>query len=252
MSVFTPIFIATIPILMGTAFAGKNAAVVFEENTGVSGSYQGYMLVGALLFQLVSNTLWNFSFWLRREQMTGTLESGVYLVPTSKFWLILGSSLYVLVRNSVSFILALFLGIFIFSIQLTEFLSVTIFIAIFSLILGLPPLIGLALLVGSFILKFKEVGSFINLLNWIISFLMGVFFPITLFPAGLKIIAYLFPPTWTTNEIRNALYGVEGFIGLWEDFIVSFGFALIVPLIAFYLFYRTENSILSNQGVGQY
>jgi ABC-2 type transport system permease protein len=237
---------------MGTAFAGENATTIFQENTGTTGSFHGYMLVGALLFGLVSNTLWNFSFWLRREQTTGTLESGVYLVPTSKFWLILGSSLYVLVRNSVSFILALLIGLVIFSIPLSDYLSETIFLAIFALILGMPPLIGLALLLGAFVLKFKEVGAFVDMVLWIISFLMGIFFPVILFPPAIKFIALLFPPTWTANEIRGFLYNADQFVGFWEDFLISFGFALVIPLIAFYLFYRTEKGILGNQGVGQY
>ena len=90
------------------------------------------------------------------------------------------------------------------------------------------------------------------MIQWIISFFMGVFFPITLLPAVLKIIAFLFPPTWTANEIRVFLFDAQEFFGFWTDFLVSFGFALVIPFIAFFLFYRTENRILSNQGVGQY
>ncbi|MHA2339276.1 MAG: hypothetical protein ACXACX_18355 [Candidatus Hodarchaeales archaeon] len=48
MSVISPILFAMIPILMGTAFAGENATTIFQENTGTTGSFHGYMLVGAL------------------------------------------------------------------------------------------------------------------------------------------------------------------------------------------------------------
>ena len=253
MSVLTPILVAAIPILLGHAIGGSNAIQNFSSNAQVSaGSLQGYMLIGALLFQLVSNSLWNFGFWLRREQQTGTLESGVYLVPTGKVWLIIGSSLYVLVRNAVSFVLALVLGVIVFSLAFNEFLSTTLFLGILFLLLGLPPIIGLALVLGAIVLRFKEVGTLIELMQWVISFFMGVFFPVTVFPPLLRLVTDFFPPAWTTNEIRAALYQAPYFLSLWQDIIVSIGFAFIVPIIALVWFSKVEKSVLASDGVGKY
>lgn len=253
MSVLTPILVAAIPILLGRAIGGTSAIQNFSNNAHVSaGSLSGYMLIGALLFQLVSNSLWNFGFWLRREQQTGTLESGVYLVPTGRVWLILGSSLYVLIRNAVSFILALVLGVIVFSIAFNEFLTTTLFLGILFLLLGIPPIIGLALLFGAIILRFKEVGTLIELMQWIISFFMGVFFPIAAFPPLLNFIAHFFPPAWTTNDIRAVLYQGQYFLGLWQDIVVSIGFAFIIPVIALVWFSKVEKGVLISDGVGKY
>lgn len=255
MSIVTPIMIAAIPILMGQAIAGspEKAAQIFQTTTHTSaGSYQGYMLIGALLFQLVSNSLWNFGFWLRREQMTGTLESGVYLVPLGRNWQIIGSSFYTIARNSVSFIIALVLGTVIFSIQVGTFLQSTIILGLLFLIIGIVPIMALALLFGAVILKFKEVGSLIELMQWVVSFLMGVFFPVTILPTVLYVITLLFPPTWTANGIRTALYGAPAFIGVWQDLLVSFGYMLIVPFIALYWFSKVEKNVITKDGVGKY
>ena len=255
MSIVTPIMIAALPILMGQAIAGSpaQAASTFEASTHTSAnSYQGYMLIGALLFQLVSNSLWNFGFWIRREQTTGTLESGIYLIPLDKTWLVIGSAMYTIARNSVSFVIALILGTIIFSIQINTFLGPTIWLGLLFLILGIVPIIGLSLLFGAFILKFKEVGSFIDLMQWVVSFLMGVFFPVTILPAALYIVALLFPPTWTANGIRTALYNAPPFISLWQDLLVSFGWTLIIPFIALYWFSRVEHNVLKTDGVGKY
>lgn len=255
MSILMPIMLAAIPILMGSAIAGSpaKATQVFQSTTHTSaGSYQGYMLIGALLFQLVSNSLWNFGFWLRREQMTGTLESGVYLVPLGKGWLVLGSALYVVARNAVSFIIALVLGVIIFSIQINTFMNVTLLLGILFLILGIIPIIGLSLLFGAVVLKFKEVGSLIDVMQWIVSFLMGVFFPVTILPAILFVVALLFPPTWTANGIRMALYNAPAFIGVWQDLLIQFGYTLIIPFIALYWFGRVERNVLKTDGVGKY
>ena len=255
MSIITPIMIAAIPILMGQAIAGNpvKASEVFQSTTHTNASsYQGYMLIGALLFQLVSNSLWNFGFWLRREQTTGTLESGVYLVPLGRSWLVLGSSLYVIARNSVSFVLALIIGVIIFSIQVGTFLQSTLILGLIFLLLGIVPIIGLSLLYGAVILKFKEVGSLIDLMTWTASFLMGVFFPVTVLPAILYVLALLFPPTWTANGIRTALYGAPAFIGVWQDLLISLSYALIIPFIALYWFGRVERNVIKADGVGKY
>lgn len=255
MSIVTPIVIAALPILMGTAIAGSPQAAesVFQSTTHTNGAaYQGYMLIGALLFQLVSNSLWNFGFWLRREQTTGTLESGIYLVPLGKSWQVLGSALYTVARNSVSFVIALVLGVFIFSIQLGTFLQPTLILGLAFLFLGIVPIIGLSLLFGALILKYKEVGSFIELMQWVVSFLMGVFFPVTILPFAIYIIALVFPPTWTANGIRTALYGAPAFIGWWQDLLVSFGYTLIVPVVALYWFGKVERNVLKNDGIGKY
>ena len=240
---------------MGTAKAGSPQAAesVFQSTTHTSGgAYQGYMLIGALLFQLVSNSLWNFGFWLRREQTTGTLESGIYLVPLGKSWQVLGSALYTVTRNSVSFVIALVLGVFIFSIQLGTFLQPTLILGLAFLFLGIVPIIGLSLLFGALILKYKEVGSFIELMQWVVSFLMGVFFPVTILPFAIYIVALIFPPAWTANGIRTALYGAPAFISWWQDLLVSFGYTLIVPVIALYWFGKVERNVLKTDGIGKY
>jgi ABC-2 type transport system permease protein len=247
--------IAALPILMGTAIAGdgQSAGNIFNSNANIkTGEFQGFLLIGALMFQLVSNTLWNFGFWLRREQTTGTLESGVYLVPTSKFYLVTGSALYVLVRNSISFVLALVLGVIIFSIQANYFLQSTIFLGIFFLLIGLPPLIGLSLLFGSLILRFQEVGVFIELIQWILGLLMGIFFPISVLPLFIKVFSFLIPLSWTLNEIRAVLFQSDFFVTFWIDLIISLGYMIIVPIIAFILFYKVEKGILLTSGVGKY
>src|SRR3972149_6057029 len=96
---------------------------------------------------------------------------------------------------------------------------------------GLLPLYGLTLLFGALVMKVKEANALISLMQWGVSFLMGVFFPIAVFPPLLKAIALLFPPTWMTNGVRSALLGVGYFFGAWyRDLAVLWAFLLVAPL----------------------
>ena len=90
MDISIPIVFAAMPVLLGIAFAGSSAMaqVNFDANLNdLTGSgtmqFEIYMLVGANVFMIVANSLWQVGFWIRRERMTGTLES-IYLTPTSK------------------------------------------------------------------------------------------------------------------------------------------------------------------------
>ncbi|HUF38277.1 MAG TPA: ABC transporter permease [Anaerolineales bacterium] len=248
MDVIVPIVLAAMPILLGRATAGDQAAVIFEANTGTS-NYVGYMIIGASAFSMVSYAFWHIAYWIRWEMETGTLES-LYLSPTASLWIAAGTSLYSLIRSLVAALTSYFLGSLILGVNP---LQGELLLAVSFLVVGAIPLYGMALLFGAVVLKLRDANSLINLMQWVVSFLMGVFFPIQIFPAYLKVIALLFPPTWMTNGVRSALLGVGYFFGEWYfDLAMLWVFLLIAPLVGYQIFMRVENGIRRNEGVGQY
>ena len=243
-----PIVFAAMPILLGQAGGGANAGAIFEANTGTA-NYVAYMLIGSSVFSIVSNAFWHVAYWLRREQESGTLES-LYLVPTDRVWIIGGTALYSCVRSVASALIAYLLGSLIFRVN--PFLG-EVGLALLFILVGLIPLYGLTFLFGALVLKLKEANAIINVMQWGISFLMGIFFPITIFPPVLKAAALLFPPTWMTNGARSALLGLGYFFGEWYlDLAVLWMFLLIAPLAGYWVFSRTETSVRRNEGVGQF
>lgn len=246
--VVIPIVFAAMPILLGRAAAGQNAPAVFAQNTGTA-NYVGYMLIGASAFMIVSYAFWHIAYWLRWEQETGTLES-LYLSPTDRVWVVAGTALYSCLRSLVSAFAAYFLGSWILGVNPIQGEILLAFVFILS---GLIPIYGLTLLFGAVILKVKEANALVNLMQWGVSFLMGVFFPIAFFPPFLRILALLFPPTWMTNGVRSALLGVGYFFQHWYlDLAVLWVFVLFAPLFGYWVFSRVETSVRSNEGVGQF
>ncbi len=243
-----PTFIAAIPILLGQALAGPNAAENFEANTGTD-NYVAYLLIGSNVFMIVSGALWNFGFWLRREQQTGTLEI-LYLAPTSRGLVLAGVALYGTGRNLINFAMAFTLGCLIFGVNPFQG---DILLALVFLLVGLIPLYGISLLYGAVVLRLKEANAMIQLAQWTASFLMGIFFPIIIFPPLLRATALLFPPTWMNNGVRAALLDVAWFFGTWyRDLAVLAAFCAVVPVLGYWVFLRTERRIKHNQGVGQF
>jgi ABC-2 type transport system permease protein len=248
MDFVVPIVFASMPILLGRANAGENAAAIFKQNTGTN-NYVAYMLIGSSVFTIVSMSLWHVAYWLRWEQEAGTLES-LYLAPTNRIWVAAGTALYSCIRGIFSATLAFLLGSLILQVQ--PFHG-EVGLAFIFIIVGVIPLYGLTLLYGALILKVKEANALINLMQWGVSFLMGVFFPISIFPPLLKAIALLFPPTWMTNGVRSSLLGIGFFMGTWyRDLAVLWVFLILTPLFGSWVFSRVEISVRRNEGVGQF
>jgi ABC-2 type transport system permease protein len=243
-----PTITAAIPILLGRATGGLNAAANFEQNTG-TGNYVVYILIGANVFSMVSAALWNMGFWMRREAQTGTLEA-LYLAPTTRFHIIAGIALYGAIRSIVNFVIAFSLGCLLFQVNP---LQGNILVALAFLLTGVLPLFGLSLLFGAVVLKVKEANALVQLMQWVVSLLMGVYFPITVFPPFLRVVALLFPPTWVNNGVRASLLGVGYFFETWyADLAVLWAFVLLGPLIGMWAFAQVERGLKRNEGIGQF
>lgn len=243
-----PIVLAAMPILLGRAGGAANAEAVFKANTGTS-NYVAYMLIGSSAFSIVSNAFWHMAYWLRREQELGTLET-LYQVPTHRVWIAAGTALYSSLRAVSTALIAYWLGCLI--MRVNPFQG-DIALALLFIGVGLLPLYSLTLLFGAVVLKIKEANALVGLMQWGVSFLMGIYFPIAIFPPLVKALALLFPPTWMTNGVRSALLGVGFFFGAWyKDLAVLWAFMMVAPWLGVWVFTRTEVSIRRNEGMGQF
>ncbi len=248
MEAFLPIVFAAMPVLLGTTVAGSNAGAVFEQNVHTT-NYKLYMLIGASTFTVVSLMLWLIGYWVRREQETGTLES-LYLAPARRIWVLAGVTSYAFLRAMIAFLIAIALGSVIFQVNPFE---QGIALALVFLAIGFLPLWGLAFMFGAFIMKVKEADSIIQVLQWVLAFLMGVFYPLALLPPYLKAVAGLFPPTVMTDGVRSSLLNISFFYGSsYASLAVLFAMALVVPLLGYEVFEVTERRLRRGEGVGHY
>lgn len=252
---FLPIFFAAMPILLGIAVAGseENAANNFFENTQAAGQgtseYRLYMLLGSSTFMVVSLMLWLIGYWVRREQETGTLES-IYLAPAKRFHVLVGVTTYSMVRSLTAFVVAMFVGSLLFGVNP---LSGNLLAAIGYLILGIPALWGLSFIFGALILRVREANSVIQLIQWVVPFFMGVYFPVTMFPPLLRFIAMAFPPTLMNDAMRSSLLRISSLYGpAYVVLALMFLAAWITPLLGYEFFGAMERRLKRNEGVGQY
>ncbi len=245
-----PIVFAALPILLGAAVAGGPALAEqnFLANTGTA-NYALYMLVGSSTFMVVSIILWLIGYWVRREMETGTLES-LYLSPAKRFTVLAGVTTYSMIRGIAAFFIALVLGSLVFGVNP---LQGNLILAFAFLAIGLLPLWGIAFLFGALIMKVKEANSIIQLMQWVVAFLMGIYFPITVFPRTIQLLAASFPPTIMNDGVRAALLDISTIFGTWHlSLAVLFVMAFAVPFVGYEVFLTAERRLKQREGLGQF
>lgn len=250
MEAMLPILFAGFPLLLGFAIGGPNAAQNFQQNTGTTADYKLYMLIGSCVFMVVTLMMWLIGYWVRREQETGTLES-MYLAPAKRFYILAGVTTYAFLRSMMVFVIALFLGSLVFGVNP---LSGNVLLAFAFISVGFLPLWGIGFIFGAFILKIKEANSVIQLVQWVVAFLMGIYYPITFFPGWMQYVAASFPPTILNDGIRSSLLNIGNLFGggWWVPFALLLAFSLILPLLGYEIFLQTERRLRRTEGVGQY
>lgn len=248
MDLFMPSMVVLIPVVLSRAVGGDQVGLNFVAYAHTA-DVAGFLLIGGGCFLLVTRSLWGFSNWLKEEMRGGTLE-GLYLSQTPMPFILSGVALALMSYSALIFTGSMIVGAFIFQVL---FQTHQLWLAILFLLLGLPPLYGLALLYGALVLRLKETDAFLQLIQWLATLLMGVYAPIALFPTVLKIAGLLFPPTWLLYGLRGALLNVPSLSGHWlVDAGILLIFSLAAPWLGYRAFTQIENSLRADSGLGEY
>ncbi len=243
-----PASVIFVPILLGRTIAEEEAGFNFAQYAHTS-NFAGFLLIGGGSFLLVSRALWSFGNWLKEEMRSGTLES-LYLTAAPMPIILTGVALAFIIYSALIFVGAMLVGALFYQIT---FQTNHLPIALAFLIVGLPPLYGLTLLYGALVLRLKETESFVQIALWVSTFLIGAYFPISIFPPVLKLISLIFPPTWLTHGLRSALLDIPYLSNSWLlDLSVLAFFCLAGPLVGYWTFSKTEKVLRTNSGLSEF
>lgn len=246
-----PVMFSVLPIFLGRAVAGDpaRASQSFYQYTGTE-NYVVYMIVGSSIWVFAMSSLWGFGMWLREQQMTGTLEQ-LLLSPVNPFLLLVGEEIFNLIISAFQFTIALLAGSGLFG-ALGELLNIRLLYSAGILLLGMIPMYGLSMVFGGMIIKLKEAGAIIGILQMALGFIMGIFYPLTLLPLWVRIISILFPLTIVNNDIRAILLSTSYIFSLRADILLLLAYMFMYPLLGFWIYERVMVSLKRGEGIGGY
>jgi ABC-2 type transport system permease protein len=165
-------------------------------------NYFAYILLSLAFYGYIGVGLGSFTNQIRNEQLLGTLEATL-LTPTKVGTILFSMALWNLLLASFDLVIYILLGLFLFKLN---FSNINILSTLVILLLTIISFSGLGIISASFIIVFKRGNPLGWLINSVEGLISGVYFPVTVLPSWLQIIAKLFPITYAIRAIELAVY----------------------------------------------
>lgn len=146
---------------------------------------------------------------------------------------LLGGSTISFIQGSITFLLAILLGVDFGSFGNILLAFLMLFVISFSFM-------AMGLVIAT---KLKEIESFQKISRFTTMpmwFLSGGFYPVGNVPIWLKSIVYINPLTYSVDIMRTLLTGVSQ-IAIWIDLIIIFGFTILMLILGSIMFNKSEN-----------
>jgi len=197
------------------------------------GGYLPFATIGMAVLSFFQTSFSSFAAAIRREQMTGTLES-MLMTPTSVPTMVVGSSMWNVLRGMFQAALYVTCASILFAFDLKgSLLCAGLLLGLLTVFVG-----SLGVISASFTIVFKRgdpMGFFVGTLS---ALLGGAIFPVSILPPWVQTISYLHPFTYGLQGLRRILLMGEPFFSILNDFLVLLGgTAMLVPF-SMYCFNR--------------
>lgn len=193
----------------------------------VQPTYVEFAAVGIAIGSVLQANLARAMSAVRSEQLMGTLEM-VLLTPTAPTTVLLGAVVYDLVYvpiRSVIFLTAL-------TILTDVRFSLGGLVPVIVILLTFVPFLwGLSLVGAAGMLTFRRGAGIAGLTAAVLVVTSGSFFPVSVLPEWLQLIARLNPITIAVDGVRAALLGEAGWGDAWRTAVAIVPFAAVSLLV---------------------
>lgn len=193
----------------------------------VHGTYFDFVLVGIVFARFQSVALTSFAAAIQRDQVSGTIEA-MLVTRASVPAIVLASAASAFIFTIVQTVMLLFVAAMLFGVNLHHANPVTAVVALLLSVLAISP-IGIA--AAASVIAFKKGTGPIGVVASATNLLGGVYFPVSVLPLPLKIVAMVFPITHGLTALREAILHGAGFAAISGNLLVLAGFAVVgIPL----------------------
>jgi ABC-2 type transport system permease protein len=246
---FWPVMLPATWVLMGRAYSGNDpqALAAFAERAG-SADVAGFVFVGYAMYMWLSALLWGAGTSLRQEQLRGSLEA-VFLTPASRLVPLFGPGVATLLPMAATFVIT-FVALWLLFGVLPPFAAIAQAAAV--LVLGVPALYAIGALFAATVLRFGEVGPVVQLVRGLFVLACGITYPVAMLPVWAQVGAWLLPPTYIVDDIRQVVLRGASLGDIWSDLALVLGIAALTAVLAVVTFRVLENSARRTGMLGRF
>ncbi len=180
------------------------------------------LVIGTSVWTYLSVTFDGVTDIINMERWEGTIEY-TFMAPISRFTHMIGSCVYAVVHGLLFTILQLLMIAFFFHLDLshTNYLS-----ALFMLLLGSVSFIGFGIMAAILPLLYTEKGMQMSfIVRAVILLVSGVYYPVSVMPMWMQILAAISPGTYVIQGLR---YAVINGAPIWSPLIWSNTWPLLI------------------------
>lgn len=203
-----------------------------DEIARYDGTYFEFVIVGLAVVNFAGLGIDTFADRVMSEQRAGTLE--VLLAGPVRFiTLLIGSMVVPLAWAFIEVLGLVGIGLGVAGVGLRPY---GVLVALPVLLLTLAVFCGFGVLIASIVILVKRGDPISGPLGQLTLLLSGALFPVEVFPAALRFLAYVFPPFYGIRGIREALLRDGGFRDVADEIAILAGSALVLLLVTMVMF----------------
>lgn len=161
----------------------------------------GIVVYGFIIYQFSSDALWMIGFYLRQEQVEGTLEA-LYVTPANSLVYLFTRLIEPLALSSLNALMALVVGLGLFHLPVPEHGGLALF-ALLGAVLGIFGLsFGMAALS---LLYFESAQAIAGGVQFALLTGCAMIYPFSALPPGARQLAQVIPLSYAVDLFRSAL-----------------------------------------------
>ncbi len=218
----------------------------YMQEFGVN--YFSYVLLSMAFFSYIGVGIGSFSSRIRLEQLQGTLES-LLLTPTKIEIILLSMAIWNIIFSTFDVLIYFIFGIFLFKINFTNINFLSAFTVLFLTIISFS---SLGIISASFVLVYKRGNPTAWLISTLEGVVGGVYFPVSVMPGYLQILANCLPITYAIRAMELAIYKGYNIYQLKNELLFLLLFSIILFPLSLKAFKKAIYSACCQGNLAQY
>src|SRR6202163_2832164 len=199
---------------------------------------QLYLLIGSLLWSYLSLVFFEVSFAIAWERWEGTIEY-TFMAPVRRVTHLLGICSFAIVYAMLRSVIILIVVALAFRLDLSH---ADIPAALVVLAAATLPLLGLGIFTSILPLLSPEKGEQMTVaVQGVLLLVSGVYYPLSVLPAVLRVVGQVSPLTYTLTGIRSALLDHAGAGALLGTILLLLGMGAVLIPCGILVFAKAEH-----------
>jgi ABC-2 type transport system permease protein len=187
---------------LSVTFIGAGAGEITGQQDINTDFLITYLLIGTLVWRFLASIFNNISEMIAWERWEGTIEY-TFMAPVHRFNQMLGQTLFAIIY---SLIFTLIIGVVVASFFSLDFSNADLVSALVILLVGSVSFVGIGVVASILPLLYPERGAqMTNIVQAFFLLVSGIYYPISVLPKWLQILAKISPATYVLEGMRAAL-----------------------------------------------